>query len=193
MAANQSVESAEMTPPAPPVDDPALAARSAELQRINWLTIYAPVLLVTVIALLLLGVLAWAALFAGESVPPQIDRASGIADTFLILVCLIPLTLMCAILPLGGLGFLYWRQQNGSIVRERTQTLLRKVDGGISTANDKVNETSPKVANVVIQARSNIEGGFVLLDKMINWVKNGVSNQINQPDGSDKQSQESDK
>lgn len=187
MAANQSVESAETLPP------PAITNtdRAAELRRINWLSIYLPITLATVLGLLLLGGLAWTALFTDGGLPTQIDRASGIADIFLTLVCLIPLTLICAILPLGGLGFLYWRQQNGSILRERTQSLFHKVDEGLTQADTKLNETTPKIAQPIIQARARLAGGFVLLDKLINAVKNGTSNQTNTPPSDSGQSEQS--
>ncbi|MGB1253336.1 MAG: hypothetical protein ACPG8W_22175 [Candidatus Promineifilaceae bacterium] len=191
MAANLPTESAEMNPSTPALD-PTTVTREAELQRFNWLALYLPVILVSVIAVVLLGVLAWTALFTGGEAASQVDRASGIADVFLMLICLMPLTLVGAIVPLGGLGFLYWRQQNGSILRERTQTLLHKVDDGVATANEKVNEASPKIARPIIATRSRLEGGFVLLDKLIDAVKNGISNQIiEQPKTTSSQSEQS--
>lgn len=141
--------SAEATPAAASAEQ---IARAAALRRFNRLAVALPLTLTVLIAVLAFGALTWATLFAGD--PTQRSTGRGIADLYLTVSCLLPLTLVCAIFPLGGVGLLYWRRQRGSLVRAPLQRLAGRADGGLATVGARAHDLQPKVAAPFIRARS---------------------------------------
>jgi MFS superfamily sulfate permease-like transporter len=148
---SDSALGAEQTALVPSVLEREQRARTVALRRFNWLYLYIPVVVVAGIMLGLLLTLAWATLFGGGEF--QREYSSGIADIYIMLTCLLPLTLICAIFPLGGVFLLYTRRKRGSFVSERLQRLLRRVDSLLVTAADKADQIEPKVAQPIIRSR----------------------------------------
>lgn len=148
-----------------PATNPAFAEqqeRTKELRKFNWLAVYLPLILGTLAALIPLGVLAWFAL-SSEAGSPNRDQASGVADVFITMVCLAPLALIGAGLAGGGVFFLYWRRKRGSLVREKVQGGLRKVDGRLSSADSRARVEQARVVENTVRYRNRFEQ---LLDQL---------------------------
>ncbi len=136
--------------------------RSKELRRFNWLVLYVPLIVGVVLAVGLLGVLTWFAL-TGEPASADRAQASGIADVFITMLCLVPMALIGVAMAGGGIFFLYWRRQNGSLVRERLQSLMRNVDGRLNSADTRATAEQTRIVNNTVKYRSKFDA---LLDKL---------------------------
>ncbi len=137
-------------------------ARSKELQRFNWLVLYVPLVLGTLLAVGLLGALGWFAL-TGEAASAERAQASGIADLFVTMICLAPMALMGAGFAGGGIFLLYWRRQKGSLLRERLQNTLRHVDERLNSADARAHVEQTRVVSNTRKYRSQFEA---LLNKL---------------------------
>jgi hypothetical protein len=138
------------------------AARSKTLKRFNWLVLYVPLIVGSLLAVVLWGVLGWFAL-VGEVGSADRAQASGVADVFITLVCLGPLALFGAAFAAGGVFLLYWRRQKGSLLRKRIQGLLRNVDGRMNSADARANLEQARVVDYVSRYRNRVE---TLLDRI---------------------------
>ena len=145
------------------------AEREKRLHRFNWLTLYIPVFLLALFAGVLLGLLGWATLGQGGEV--EIGQASGVADFFITLVCLLPLVIVGAILPIAGIGALYWRYTKGSVVRKPLTNLIRRGESGLATAETKLNEQQPRIVDGTIKVRQRI-------DQIIDLIYSSVTNAL---------------
>lgn len=123
------------------------AARDKALRRFNWLFVYMPV------ALLGLGMLALLVWLAWVSLPDAAEKrqaaVSGVADIILIL-WLCPTVLLCALGPGLGIFLLVRRRQSGSVVRQRLQRLLWRLENLIATVRPKLLALEARLAQPVI-------------------------------------------
>jgi hypothetical protein len=126
----------------------AQVERAAALRRFNWLYVYAPLGLLALLALVLVGLLAWGVL--SPHVVGTAAFASGLADIIIILT-IIPLQVLCAIVPLAAIGYVLYRRQQPKREHGRLQTLFWKIDTFLDKAAAKVDTALPKAANPVIR------------------------------------------
>ena len=151
--------SAEVPPSSTAVADPLQARakqqRQAEINRFNRLFVYLPIGLITGFLIFMFGLLVWATLFADGST--EQGQASGVADVFITMLCLLPMTLLCLVLPGAGGYALYWRRNKGSVARKHVSNLAGKAERGINTADQKLNETQPRIVDGTIKARQTID------------------------------------
>lgn len=138
------------------------AARTQALKRHNWLVLYLPLIVGTLLAVGFFGVLAWFAL-AGEAGSAERAQSSGIADVFITMICLAPLAVFGAAFAGGGLFLLYWRRQKGSLLRERMQGVMRGVDGRLNSADDRARVEQARVIEHTVKYRTKFEA---FLDKL---------------------------
>ncbi len=142
--------------------------RDAALRRFNRLFVYLPVLLAVLIALAVIGLLFWVTLIEpGES---SRETVSGIASAVVILVS-IPMTLLCAVPSLLVIGITMQSRQKGQAPIKRIQSIFWRLDNLVMRLQTKVNETTPKVANVVIKGHTAVAYVRTLLNKLINLLK----------------------
>jgi hypothetical protein len=134
-----------------PSPDTIRLQREAALRRFNRLTILLPVAGATVIALLLLGWLTWRTLFAGDGAGRA--TASGLADFWITLTCLLPLALIGAAVAAGSAGFLWWRRGRGSLIREPLRNALQKTGQGVTVAGEKIVSAEAHAVAPLIRVR----------------------------------------
>lgn len=162
---------APIQPTQPPViGTPIQQDRAAALRRFNLFFVYLPVALVLLLVLLLMGFLSWLTIGGGGDEATR-STVSGVADILTILFIL-PLTLMCAIVPLGAVGLvIYGRRQKWAPLR-RLQRTLWKAEDAVVKVNVKANEVAPKVARPVISMHAimaYIERFLSHLKRMLTW------------------------
>ena len=141
--------------------------RKAELKRFNQLYVYLPLTLGIILVVTLFGLLTWAALFNDGAI--EQGQASGVADTFVTLLCLFPMTLIFLLLPAAGGYALYWRRNKGSVIRKHVSNLAGKAESGLDTADEKLREQQPRIVDGTIKARQKVDG---TLDSIANTVIN---------------------
>ncbi len=129
----------------------AQLVRAASLRRFNWFYVYVPIGLFGLIALLLIGLLLWGAL--SPNIIGTREFASGLADIVIILT-IIPLLLLCAIVPLAAIGLVIYRKQQPEREHGRFQTLFWRLDTVVDKARDKTDTAAPKAADVVISGHT---------------------------------------
>lgn len=117
--------------------------------------IYLPIGLVVGMLIGVFIVLVWAT-FSPEGTT-EIEQASGVADVFVTMLCLLPLSIVGLVLPAAGFFALYWRRQKGSLARKRVSSLFGKAERGINTADEKLNDVQPRIVDGTIKARSAAE------------------------------------
>lgn len=143
------------------------STRKTDLKRFNWLYVYLPLTIGIILVVTLFGLITWAALF-NDGVLEQ-GQASGVADTFVTLLCLLPMTLIFLLLPAAGGYALYWRRNKGSVVRKHVANLAGKAESGLDTADEKLREQQPRIVDGTIKVRQKVDG---TLDKIATTVLN---------------------
>ena len=147
---------------------PRQLERAAALRRFNRLFVYLPVGFAAFVGLAVIGLLIWVTLIQpGES---SRETVSGIASAVVILVS-IPMTLLCAIPSLLIIGITVQSRQKGQAPIKRVQTILWRIDNLVLRFQSKVNEATPKVANVVIKGHTAVAYVRNLLTNLINLLK----------------------
>lgn len=137
-------------------------ARDEALKRFNRLYIIIPVAITVLIALALLITLAVFAFLPNNSALRQF--ISGMADLIIILVS-IPMTLLCAILPVAYVAIVLNRRQQRRLYpqlgpmayRGRLQSLLWWLQGKLDQAQAAVESGSTSLANRVMKAHERFE------------------------------------
>lgn len=131
--------------------------RAEALRRFNWLYVYTPLIIGTVIVFVLLGFMFW-----GAFAQPVEDKRlflSGLADIVIIFTAL-PMTLLCAVGPVALVGMIAYRVQKQRERKEagqsppaggRLQRLIWRLDAMLDNVYGKIVETLPKITNPVIQ------------------------------------------
>ena len=131
-----------------PIGKPAQLDRAAALRRFNLFFVYLPAALLLLLVLLLMGFLGWLTIGGGGDETSR-TTVSGVADIFTILFVL-PITLLCAIVPLGVTGLIiYGRRQEWAPLRWLQRTLW-KAEDTVAAVRYKTEEITPKVARPVI-------------------------------------------
>lgn len=132
--------------------------RAAALRRFNWLYVYTPVIVLSLVALTLVILLLWGVL------SPNIEGTnafvSGLADVVIILFSL-PLMLLCAIGPAALVGMIVLdvrrrRDPQAVPILDRLQRLLWRLDSLAGSVLLKTRELSHKAAELVIRAHTRI-------------------------------------
>lgn len=154
----------------------AAAERERRLRRFNWLAVYLPLIVVVLLALAAWLLLGWVTLFAAAAGPT--GQASGLADSFLVLTCLLPYSLVCAALPAGGIYLLYRRRQSGSWLRGRVTHGLRTVDGYLARGDTLANSGEAQVRSYVGSARSRINQILDSIDRLVARVRDFVEQRL---------------
>ncbi len=182
-AAVDGTISAEIPPSTATILDPIQAqakqARQASINRFNRLYVYLPIGLVTGFLIFMFGMLVWATLFADGST--EQGQASGVADVFVTLLCLFPMTLLCLALPGAGGYALYWRRTKGSVARKHVSNLAGKAERGINTADEKLNEVQPRVVDGTIKARQTIDRIIDTIYELVTNLVAAIDRKINPP------------
>lgn len=143
--------------------------RAAALRRFNWLYIYTPVIVLSLVALTLVILLLWGVLSPG--VEGTSAFVSGLADVVAILFSL-PLIVLCAIGPAALLAIVVLavrrrRDPQATSILERLHVLLWRLDTVTAKVMVKTEELAPRVAEVVIRAHART----AYLNNLFNRVK----------------------
>lgn len=125
--------------------------RAAALRRFNRLYVYLPLGFFSLVALVLVGLMLWGAL--SPSVVGTREFASGLADLVIILT-IMPLMLLCALVPAAALGLVAYRRQQPQRDYGRFQTLLWRLDSLVVKSQQAAEKAMPKVANPVIRGHA---------------------------------------
>ncbi|MCB9418462.1 MAG: hypothetical protein H6667_01545 [Ardenticatenaceae bacterium] len=125
--------------------------RASALRRFNWLYVYGPVIVFSLIGLVLVGLLLWGVF--SPNVTGAREFASGLADLVMIFT-IMPLLLLCAIVPAAAIGLVVYRRQQPKQEHGRFQTLLWRLDTLVTKAKDKTAQTMPKAAAPVIKGHA---------------------------------------
>ncbi len=139
-----AVSSYQSTGYAPPayLPTPEQLERAAALRRFNKLYVYLPMSIFSSIAIFAAITLFWGAFAVGSE--QTVSFISALADITVILAT-IPLTLLCAILPLAAIAFYFNGRSTPKQEYGRTQIFLWQINNFINKAGDKINETAPKL------------------------------------------------
>lgn len=145
-----------MTTPAPTetsVYEPTVTQleRAMARRRFNRLYIYLPLGLASMAIVALVVLMLWGAL--SPSIVGTREFASGLADIVIILT-IMPLLLLCAIVPAGVVGYAVYRRKQPQREHGRLQSLFWRLDGLVNKAHDKAETALPKAANPVISGHA---------------------------------------
>ena len=149
----------------PPTD--RQMTRDKALRRFNWLYIYTPIIVVSLVSFGILLLLTWQSLLP-NSAEKQLFL-SGLADLILI-YWMCPMVLLLSLGPLSGMYFLYKRREHGSYVRKPIQRLAWRTDNMIDKSHAKIRETQPKIAKPFVEA----QGWIAFLQNLIRGAKNDI-------------------
>lgn len=129
-------------------------ARRRRLRRFNWLAVYLPLLA----AVLLLGTLFVLLTISAFSPAPEAARrqASGLADFWLIMTVLCPLSLICGIFPGLGVGMLVWRRRRGSMLNDRVAGGMHRLSSLLDILQTYLEKAQLRIAAAIIAVRSRI-------------------------------------
>jgi hypothetical protein len=153
-----------------PIGTPAQQERAATLRRFNLFFVYLPVALLLLLTLGLMGVLAWLTIGGGGDESSR-SVVSGVADIFTILFIL-PVTLLCAIVPLATIGLIVYGRQQGWGPLRWLQRTLWKVEDTVAKVHYKSEEIAPKVARPVISLHAlvaYIKTFLTYLKRILTW------------------------
>jgi hypothetical protein len=159
-----------MTTSAPtetPVYEPTFTQqeRAMARRRFNRLYIYLPLGLASMAIVALVVLMLWGAL--SPNIVGTREFASGLADIVIILT-IMPLLLLCAIVPAGAIGYVVYRRQQPQREHGRFQILIWRLDGLVNKAHDKVEVALPKAANPVIDGHARMTYWRTLIKKLKN-------------------------
>lgn len=147
---------------------PVQLERAAALRRFNRLFVYLPVIFAAVIGLIVIGLLFWVTLVQpGEE---SRETVSGLASAVVILAS-IPMLLVCAIPSLLIIGLTVQARQKEMAPIKRVQTIFWRIDSLVLRIQSAVNESVPKVADVVIRGHAAMAFVRNLLNKLTNLLK----------------------
>lgn len=130
---------------------PEQLERAFALQRFNRLYVYIPLAVFSLAGLALVGLLLWGVF--SPNVTGTREFASGLAD-LVVIMTVMPLLLLCAIVPAAAVGLIVYRRQQPKREYGRFHTLLWKLDTLVTKAQDAVSRTMPKAAAPVIKGRA---------------------------------------
>lgn len=125
--------------------------RAAALQRFNRLYVYLPVAVLGLVGLVLVGLLLWGVF--SPNVTGTRELASGLADVIVILT-VIPLLLLCAIVPAAAIGLVVYRRQQPPREHGRFHTLIWRLDTLVAKVQTKTATTLPKAAAPFIKGQA---------------------------------------
>lgn len=125
--------------------------RTAALTRFNRLYVYLPLIIFSAVGLFLLGLMLWGVFSPNEN--GAIGLMSGLAD-LIVIMTVIPLLLLCAVVPAAAIGLVVYRRQQPQRKHGRFQTLLWRLDTLITKAQSKTATTLPKAAAPVIKGHA---------------------------------------
>ena len=151
--------------------------RSAELKRFNRIYLYTPLIIVAVLSLMAVGVLAWATLFANGTIERQ--YSSGIADFFALVTCLIPFTIIFAILPIGMVALLYFRYKRGSVARQYLVKGATFVETGLHSADSHAQTLQHQLAKKTIESRGRFAYYWAIVDQFRQKIKDSAESFLN--------------
>lgn len=135
---------------------PEQRQRAAALRRFNWLYVYTPVIVVSLVALILVILLLWGAL--SPNIEGTSAFVSGLADVIIILFSL-PLLALCAIGPGALVAMIVLtvrrrRDPQAAALLDRLHTLLWRLDNMVERVLVKTRELSARAAGVVIRVQA---------------------------------------
>jgi len=140
-------------------------ARAAALRRFNRLAVYLPLGLAGLVVLALIGLLFWGVL--SPNVAGTREFVSGLADVVIILA-IMPLLLLCAVVPLAAVGLVIYRRQQPQREYGRLQPLFWRLDSILDRARNKAEAALPKAANNVISGHARITYWRTLINHLPN-------------------------
>lgn len=130
---------------------PAQLERVVALRRFNWLFVYTPVVLLFLAVLVILGLLLWGSF--SPNISGTAEFVSAVADIFVALTIL-PLFLLCAIVPIGTITFVVYRRTQPKKPHGRGHVLLWRLDTLVDRLLAKSQELLPRVTGIVIEGHA---------------------------------------
>ena len=130
---------------------PEQLERTAALQQFNRLYIYLPLAIFSLAGLALVVLMLWGAL--SPNVVGTREFVSGLAD-LVVIMTVMPLLLLCAIVPAAAIGLVVYRRQQPKREHGRFHSLLWRLDSLVVKVQNAVSTTMPKVATPVIKGHA---------------------------------------
>ena len=130
---------------------PVQLERALALRRFNRRYIYLPVGVFSLLALALVGLMLWGVL--SPNVSGTRAFVSGLADLVVILTVM-PLMLLCAIVPAAAFGLMVYRRQQPQREHGRLQTLIWRIETFITKTQNTASNVTGKTASPLIKAHS---------------------------------------
>lgn len=130
---------------------PEQLERAAALRRFNRLYLYLPLAVFSLAGLVLVGLLLWGVF--SPNVTGTREFASGLAD-LVVIMTVMPLLLLCALVPAAAIGWLVYRRQQPRQEHGRFQTLFWRLDTLLTRLQATVSTTLPKAAVPVIKGHA---------------------------------------
>ncbi|MEM7799550.1 MAG: hypothetical protein AAF633_10200 [Chloroflexota bacterium] len=147
-----------------------LQAQDARLRRSHLLRLYLPVGLMSLLILGLSIVLIWLTQApAAERSRDWVSFASAGAD-LIIIVTLLPLMVLCALLPAGVVALYYFKQRRGWSVNQSVRNFIRRGDGLLFRGQSQVKRGAPIAVKQVATLRGSLAYGRSIVKNLIAWI-----------------------
>jgi hypothetical protein len=130
---------------------PEQLERAAALRQFNRLFVYLPLAVFSLAGLVLVGLLLWGVF--SPNVTGTREFVSGLAD-LVVIMTVMPLLLLCAIVPAAAIGWLVYRRQQPRQEHGRFQTLFWRLDTLLTRFQATLATTLPKAAAPVIKGHA---------------------------------------
>lgn len=148
--------------------NPTQEARIAAMRRFNWLFVYIPFTVASLLVLGLVVLMLWQALPSDAADMRQFT--SALAD-IIIIFTIIPMMLLCAIVPTLAVGWVFYRRQKKEEDNReygRLQSLFWRLENILDKIQQKIIGISPRLTQPLIQANAR----FSYLEKSIQQLQN---------------------
>ncbi len=144
--------------------------RVRRIRRFNWLAVYLPVGLISLIVLLTVILLIYLAIFRPRD--ETLQTISGYSDAFTILAML-PLLLLCAIMPsLLIFGGLQARKRGAAPIR-RLQVLMWRLESRIRAADQPIRRLESRITTPLIAYQAMIAYLGTLIRRLRGFFRQG--------------------
>ncbi|MEM9773094.1 MAG: hypothetical protein AAF902_00840 [Chloroflexota bacterium] len=149
---------------------PTQIERRAQLKRYNRLTVYLPIVLMTIVIAMIVGLMSWLTVFpAPEGQTDWVLFVSGSADMIIILTAL-TLTLGAALIPILAAVWIWYTWQNPRPVERWLQKWLNKGVQFVEKTHLTVHNRSRQAADLSISINSSAKKVGHLTDDVTTWI-----------------------
>ena len=139
------------------------SARVEALKQRNRLTLYLPLLLLGLPIIAVMAALIWLST-AGNDATQWQGNVSGIADMVIIL-SVIPVMLMCAVLPVGAIALVVTGRQKEWQPIHSLRVLLWRSEGLLNQAQDRINQYAPPLIEKTIEGNRRFSYLFTIISR----------------------------